>query len=94
MQKKSADEWIKIGHSNGQIVSMEDQSRKKIKLVWNQKLNKPSILTREGVGSIKIVYSKDGSEILSLQGLEKDPTVVTQVTSVFSSFLTTLGPVG
>ena len=92
--RKSADEWIKIGHnSQGQIVSMEDQSRKRIKLVWNQKFNKPSVLTREGVGSIKIVYSKDGSSILRLQGLERDPTIVTQVTSVFSSFLSTLGPV-
>jgi len=94
LARKSADEWIRIAHNKqGQIVSMEDQSRKKIKLAWNQKLNKPSVLTREGVGSIKIVYSKDGSSILKLQGLNKDPTVVTQVTSVFSSFLSALGPV-
>ena len=94
LAKKSNDEWIKITpNKQGQIVSMEDQSRKKIKLKWHSKFNKPYVLTREGVGSIKIVYSKDGSSIVRLQGLEKDPTVVTQVTSVFSSFLSTLGPV-
>ena len=93
LAKKSADEWIRIAHNKqGQIVSMEDQSRKKIRLTWNQKLNKPSTLTREGVGSIRIVYNRDGS-ISRLKGLEKDPTIVTQVTSVFSNFLSTLGPV-
>ena len=94
LAKKSEDEWIKIGHNvQGQIVSMEDQSRKKITLKWNQKFNKPYLLKREGVGSVRIVYNNDGSSIVNLKGLSKDPTVITQVTSVFSSFLSTLGPV-
>jgi len=94
LAKKSNDEWIRITpNKQGQIASMEDQSRKKIELKWHPKFNKPYMLTRKGVGSIRIVYSKDGSSIERLQGLEKDPTVVTQVTSVFSNFLTVLGPV-
>ena len=94
LAKKSNDEWLKIiPNKKGQIASMEDQSRRKIQLKWHPKFNKPYKITRAGVGSIGIVYSKDGSSIERLKGLEKDPTAVTQVTSVFSSFLTILGPV-
>ena len=91
--KKSEDEWIKVGHdSNGRINSMEDQSRKKIILAWHGSLNKPKVITREGVGSIRIVYDSKGS-VIDLKGLKTGPTVIAQVTSVFNSFLATLAPV-
>lgn len=91
--KKSDDEWIKVRHnSKGQIVLMEDQSRKKITLTWHKTLNKPEIITREGVGSLKIVWDKRGS-IAQLKSLNSGATVIAQVTSVFNSFLTTLRPV-
>ena len=94
MAKKSNDEWVKIVHNNlGQIRSMEDQSRKKIILKWDNAINKPYMLTREGVGSIKLVYNQDGSSIEEIKGLKKDPTAVSQITTVFSNFLTTIGPV-
>ena len=94
LAKKSNDEWIRISHDKqGRIITMEDQSRKKINLAWNKKFNKPYKITREGVGSIYIVYNKDGNSVIQLKGLNKDPTVVGQVTSVFSSFLSALGPV-
>ena len=93
LAKKSADEWIRIGHnSKGQMISMEDQSRKKIRLKWNDKFNKPELIVREGVGALKIVYDGKG-EVKQLKGLKQGPTVVTQVTSVFNSFLNTLAPV-
>ena len=91
--KKSEDEWIKVGHdSKGRISSMEDQSRKKITLSWHDSLNKPQVISREGVGSIRIVYDSKGS-VINLKGLKKGPTVIAQVTSVFNSFLATLAPV-
>ncbi|MBC6414909.1 MAG: hypothetical protein GDA46_00735 [Bdellovibrionales bacterium] len=91
--KKSNDEWIKISHNrDGQIMSMEDQSRKKIQLTWNKKFNKPSMITREGIGSIQIIYDSKG-EATTLKGLDQDPTVVSQVVSVFNNFLKTLTPV-
>ena len=93
LAKKSADEWIKIGHdSKGRMISMEDQSRKKIRLKWHASFNKPELIIREGVGALKIVYDKKG-EVKQLKGLKQGPTVVTQVTSVFNSFLSTLAPV-
>ena len=92
--KKSEDEWIKITHdTKGRILSMEDQSRKKIRLTWHKKLNKPEVITREGVGSLRIVYNEKDGSVLQLKGLKQGPTVVTQVTSVFNSFLSTLAPV-
>lgn len=91
--KKSNDEWIKVRHdSKGRIISMEDQSRKKVTLAWHKSLNKPEVITRSGVGSLKIVYNKDG-DVINVKGLKAGPTVITQVTSVFNSFLNTLAPV-
>ena len=91
--KKSEDEWIKIGHdSKGRMISMEDQSRKKIRLKWHASLNKPELIIREGVGSLRIVYDNKGA-VKQLKGLQQGPTVVAQVTSVFNSFLSTLAPV-
>lgn len=91
--KKSNDEWIRVRHdSKGRIVFMEDQSRKKVTLVWHKSLNKPEVITREGVGSLRIVYDDKGS-VVDLKGLKAGPTVITQVTSVFNNFLRTLSPV-
>ena len=91
--KKSADEWIRVRHDGkDRIISMEDQSMKKISLVWHRKFNKPERIIREGVGAIRIVYGKNG-EFKGVRGLEKGPTVIAQVTSVFNSFLTVLAPV-
>ena len=57
--RKSDDEWIKVRHdSKGRIVFMEDQSRKKVTLTWHKSLNKPEVITREGVGSLRIVYDE------------------------------------
>ena len=93
LAKKSEDEWIRIGHdSKGRMNSMEDQSRKKIRLKWHASFNKPELIIREGVGSLRIVYNSKG-EVEQLKGLKQGPTVVTQVTSVFNSFLNTLAPV-
>jgi len=90
---KSNDEWIKVRHdSKGRIVSMEDQTHKKVILSWHKTLNKPEVITREGVGSLRIVYNRKG-EVVNFEGLQKGPTVATQVTSVFNSFLRTLAPV-
>lgn len=93
LAKKSNDEWIKVRHdSKGRIIYMEDQSRKKVTLAWHKTLDKPEVITREGVGSIRLVYDDQGS-IKDIKGLQAGPSIVTQVASVFSSFLNTLSPV-
>ena len=92
MARKSKDEWIKVAHdSKGRLVKMEDQSRKIVSLSWSDKFNKPEVITRKGVGSIRIIYTKDG-QIANIKG-SSGPSVLTQVSSVFNSFLQTLSPV-
>ena len=91
--KKSNDEWIRVRHdSKGRIVYMEDQSRKIVTLSWHKTFNKPEMITRKDVGSIRIVYDKAGA-IKEIKNFQKDPTVITQVASVFNSFLSTLSSV-
>lgn len=88
---KSKDEWIKVTpDTKGRLVGLEDQSRKKVRIKWNDKLNKPEVITRVGVGSIKLIYR--GGAIVNVVG-RSGPTIMAQVSSVFNSFLNTLSPV-
>lgn len=92
--KKSKDEWIKIGYdSRGRLTYMEDQSRKQINITWHKTLNKPETITRSGIGSIQVVYNKKGEVVDLKAGANSGPTIVSQVSSVFNSFLQTLAPV-
>jgi len=91
---KSRDEWIKVTHNaKGLIVHMEDQSRKSIQLRWHKTIAKPEFITRKGVGSIQIVYNAAGEVVDVKSGKNSGPTVITQVSSVFNSFLQILSPV-
>ena len=88
---KSKDEWLKVTpDAQGRLIVMEDQSRKIVRLTWNDKLNKPEVITRVGVGSIRLVYRR--GNIVNVVG-KSGPTIMAQVSSVFNSFLNTLSPV-
>ena len=88
---KSKDEWLKVTpDEKGRLIAMEDQSRKVVKLKWNDKLNKPEVITRVGVGSIRLIYRRGA--IVNVVG-KSGPTIMAQVSSVFNSFLNTLSPV-
>ena len=88
---KSKDEWIKVTpDSQGRLIAMEDQSRRAVRLKWNDRLNKPEIITRVGVGSIRLVYRR--GRIVDVKG-KSGPTIMAQVSSVFNSFLSQLSPV-
>ena len=90
--KKSKDEWIKVTHDErGRVNSMEDQSRKVVKLTWHPKYNQPAVITRQGVGSIRLVFDAQG-KVVDVKG-RSGPTIMSQVASVFNSFLETLSPV-
>ena len=47
-------------NKSGRLKTMEDQSRKLVLLKWNNKLNKPEEITRKGLGSIRIIYDRQG----------------------------------
>ena len=90
--RKSKEEWIKVRHDDrGRIDTMEDQSRKVVKLKWHPRYNKPEVITREGVGSIRLIFNAQGG-VVDVKG-KSGPTVMSQVASVFNSFLETLSPV-
>ena len=92
MARKSKEEWIKVSQDDkGRIDVMEDQSRKVVKLRWHNKYNKPEIITRPGIGSIRLVFNSRGA-VVDVKG-KSGPTVMSQVASVFNSFLETLSPV-
>lgn len=92
--KKSNDEWISIQHNaKGQLSCMKDQSQKQICVTWHKTLNKPEVITRVGLGSIRVVYDKAG-DVVDLKASDKSgATIISQVSSVFNSFLQTLAPV-
>ena len=90
--RKSKEEWIKVRHDEkGRIDTMEDQSRKVVRLRWHPRHNKPEVITRAGVGSIRLIFNAQGG-IVDVKG-KSGPTVMSQVASVFNSFLETLSPV-
>ncbi|MCY4512836.1 MAG: hypothetical protein OXB86_04030 [Bdellovibrionales bacterium] len=92
MARKSKEEWIKVRHDEkGRIDTMEDQSRKVVKLKWHPRYNKPEVITRQGVGSIRLIFNAQGG-VVDVKG-RSGPTVMSQVASVFNSFLETLSPV-
>lgn len=92
MARKSKEEWIKVRHDGkGRIDTMEDQSRKVVKLKWHPRYNKPEVITRQGVGSIRLIFNAQGG-VVDVKG-KSGPTVLSQVASVFNSFLETLSPV-
>lgn len=88
---KSKDEWIKVTPDDkGRLIAMEDQSRKVVKIKWSPSLNRPEVITRVGVGSIRLVYKR--GTVVDVVG-KSSPTIMAQVSSVFNTFLNTLSPV-
>lgn len=82
---------IRISYdSKGRIDALKDQAKKVVTIKYDNKYNKPSIITRPGLGSIKLSYRQDGSvnSIDSKDGRE----VSLQVVNVFNNLLEVLGP--
>ena len=75
----------------GRIIGMRDQSKKQILVAYNEKLSKPSRITRPGVGFIQVFYNKEGQ--VDPSRTKANPTVAAQVASVFNGFLELISPV-
>lgn len=73
----------------GRIATIVDQARKLVKIEYDEALGKPSIVTRPGVGSIKILYKPDG-DINKVES--KDQSVAMQVASTFNNLLDVIAP--
>ena len=74
----------------GRIAQIEDQSKKLVKISYEPKFGKPGVVTRPGLGSIKVSYKTDG-EIAKVDSKE-GPVVARQVASIFNNLLEIISP--
>lgn len=74
----------------GRISSITDQAKKIVKIDYEERFGKPSIVTRPGLGTIKVTYKQTG-EIAKVESAE-GPTVASQVASTFNNLLDVISP--
>ena len=74
----------------GRIATITDQAKKIVKIEYEERYGKPSIVSRPGLGTIKVSYKSNGdiSKVDSSDG----PTVAAQVASTFSNLLDIISP--
>jgi hypothetical protein len=74
----------------GRIASITDQAKKVVKIDYEERFGKPSVVTRPGLGTIKVSYKQTG-EIAKVESAE-GPTVASQVASTFNNLLDVISP--
>ncbi len=74
----------------GRIASITDQAKKIVKIEYEERYGKPALVTRPGVGAIKVSYKSNG-DIQAIDSSE-GPTVAAQVASTFSNLLDIISP--
>lgn len=74
----------------GRIKTITDQARKVVKIDYEERFGKPTIVTRPGLGTIRVTYKSNGDidKVNSAEG----PTVAMQVASTFNNLLDILSP--
>ena len=74
----------------GRIAQIEDQTKKLIKIKYESKFGKPSVVARPGLGTIQVIYKPDG-EIQKVESKE-GANVAVQVASIFNNLLDIIAP--
>jgi YD repeat-containing protein len=74
----------------GRISQIEDQSKKLVKIKYEQKFGKPWVVTRPDLGTIQVTYKGDG-EIQKVES-KQGPKVAVQVASIFNNLLDIIAP--
>lgn len=74
----------------GRIETMVDQAKKVVKIDYDDKIGKPSVVTRPGLGTIKVSYKSDGT--IKAVDSKEGPTVALQVASTFNNLLDIISP--
>lgn len=74
----------------GRVAEIKDQARKTVKIKYETRFGKPSVVTRPGLGTIFVSYKEDGSikEVKSKEG----PVVAVQVANIFNNLLELIAP--
>lgn len=74
----------------GRIATITDQAKKLVKIDYEERFGKPSIVTRPGLGTLKVNYKPSG-EIDKVNSPE-GPSVAMQVASIFNNLLDVISP--
>lgn len=75
---------------NGRIAAIKDQTKKIVKIKYEARFGKPEIVSRPGLGTIKVSYNQNGDvkKVESKDG----PKVAVQVASIFNNLLDIIAP--
>ena len=76
--------------TKGRIQTITDQAKKVVKIDYEERYGKPSIVSRPGLGAIKVSYKPNG-DILKVDSTD-GPTVASQVASAFNNLLDVIAP--
>jgi YD repeat-containing protein len=74
----------------GRIATITDQAKKIVKIDYEERFGKPSVVTRQGLGTIRVTYKSNGEidKVASAEG----PTVAMQVANIFNTLLDVINP--
>lgn len=74
----------------GRITTITDQAKKVVKIEYEERFGKPTVVSRPGLGTIKVSYKPNGdiAKVDSADG----PTVASQVASTFNNLLDVISP--
>jgi YD repeat-containing protein len=76
--------------TKGRISSITDQAKKVVKIEYEDRYGKPALVTRPGLGTIRVSYKNNG-EINKVESKE-GPSVAMQVASTFNNLLDVVAP--
>lgn len=76
--------------AQGRISQIEDQAKKLVKIRYEAKFGKPSVVTRPGLGTINVTYKSDGE--ISKVDSKEGSNVAVQVASIFNNLLDIIAP--
>ncbi|WP_413289591.1 DUF6531 domain-containing protein [Bdellovibrio sp. HCB337] len=89
--QNSDGQKINMTYDNkGRIATITDHAKKVVKIEYEDRFGKPSIVTRPGLGTIKVTYKSSG-EINKVESKE-GPSVAMQVASTFNNLLDVVAP--
>ncbi|WP_413585951.1 DUF6531 domain-containing protein [Bdellovibrio sp. HCB274] len=89
--QNSDGQKISMTYDNrGRIATITDQAKKVVKIEYEDRYGKPSIVTRPGLGTIQVSYKPNG-EINKVDSKE-GPSVAMQVASTFNNLLDIIAP--
>nr|CAE47782.1 hypothetical protein [Bdellovibrio bacteriovorus] len=89
--QNSDGQKINMTYDNrGRIATITDQAKKVVKIEYEERYGKPSVVTRPGLGTIVVSYKPNG-EINKVDSKE-GPSVAMQVASTFNNLLDIIAP--